>query len=200
MNTIKNTSILTLLFFSLFSYSQNSYEFYTRIGASNFNEVNYSEYDIVGNSFDYAFSYNIGGLYVKSFSDETYKVKTGIVYSSIATKMGVKKEFQIDGFNTSTSVLKYEALIIPMEFSYAFETWMLINVGVDNKFIVKQPKFIDGNKYALSFNGGVDFKIYNNYLVGINYNHDITPMWKQKGLDISYYSNQFSVKIAYLLR
>ncbi len=204
MNYKTAALLIFLLGYSIITNSQNnSYEFYAKIGMSNHHEQNNESSFIIGNSYDYAPSYSLGGLFVKSFIEDKYKIKTGLEFTSIGTKCGVKdipETSNLPPIYYTEDTYYLNVGVVPLRFSYAFEKWMYINVGLDNKFLLSKKTAYNESTYTLGYAAGFDFLIKEHYLIGLNYNRDITPQRSIKDSDINYFTDQASLKLTYILK
>jgi len=194
--------LIFLLGYTIITNSQNnSFEFYAKIGMSNHHEQNNETNFIVANGYEYAPSYGIGGLVVKAFKDDTFKIKTGLEFTSIATKGVPKDDMSFpDGYTFEEYTYRINLGVVPLRFSYAFEKWWYINLGLDNKFLLSKKTAYNVSTYTLGGAAGFDFLIKKNYLVGLNYNRDLTPQRGLKDSDVDYFTDQISLKLSYILK
>lgn len=198
MRILKQLSTLLLILVPIVFSAQIHYELYGKFGFSNLNETNWESNDVIANTYSYAPSFSLGIFAVKPFKDDMFKVKVGVELETIATKVGVKEEFYEPSIDYKLGTARYYSIGVPISFSYAFEKWLDFSIGLNNKLILAKPDKSEINSYTFGFHGGFDIAVSDFFLIGLNYNSDITPFWKLNKKEIYYYSNQFSLRFSYI--
>lgn len=197
MQKFKQLLALVFVLVPVIFSAQTHYEVYGKFGYSNLIETNWEEKTIIANSYSYAPSASLGIFTVRPLNDNMFKIKAGIELESLATKVGVKKEFYEPDIDFEFTK-RYYSIGVPISFSYAFEKWLDLTLGINNKLILIKPDKSEINLYTFGFHGGFDIALSKKHAIGLYYNGDITPFWKLNKEDIYYYSNQFSLRFSYI--
>ncbi len=197
MKVLTTKLLFITLLCSFLGNAQIHYEIHTAFGFSNLKITNWEKQYVIGNTYDYAPAYTIGAMMIKPLHNNMFRLQWGLELESLATKVGITSQFQPDEIDLYSGVERNYFLTIPLQFSYSFEKWLYLNVGVKNKFFLKNKKD-NANTYTLGFNAGVDYILNEHYRIGAGYDRDITPFTKENGKEIYWYFQQFSIKLSYV--
>jgi len=198
------TTIILLLAFNIL-YSQKNQlpiRLYMESGIGNLIEKNWELYILIGNSYDTYKPYF--GLKVTSdfpiMNDKLY-AEYGLGMRYFQTFMGLKDYIPL---NSMVKKNDHFTIQVPLKLNYKYEEFIFIAAGFENRFMVNSPPFslqYKNRGYVLGFSGGVDLILKKKYIVGLDYYRDLTPTFQYNtDINIDYISQQFGLKLGYILK
>ena len=205
-------SIVFMLILSANLSAQIRYGVHLKGGVSNFIEKNYTVGN-VANYYTFLPSYNLGGDIIFPFSKadssnfrfiSDFQFISGLDFGIYGAQNNVPKRwYTLPEWKGPTKWNeRLYSLSVPLKLNFKFEKWVHIYGGVVNTFNVAKNKELSYkivSLYTLNFTGGIDFLIYDRFVIGASYYRNLTHTWKYIPEDkIFYYVEQFSVKIGYV--
>jgi len=199
--------IVFLLILSAAVSAQMRYGVYVKGGASNFIERDYEGGKNMANYYTFLPSYNLGADVIFPFFKadlSNFQFITGLDFGMYEAQSNVPERWysQPEWVGPIKWDMRLYSLSVPLKLNFRFEEWVHVYGGVVNTFNVASNKEMGYRiirPYTLNFTGGVDFLIYDRFVIGASYYRNLTHAWKYfSGVDIFFYVQQFSVKIGYV--
>lgn len=201
---MKRYIFILFLFLPVLAFSQFQFGVHGGGGYSNFVRVNKVENRTLVNRYARSYYFNAGGdVYYNLFFD--LQLLSGLDFSCISVQPDVDDYFFEDDPNGKPKFDKqfFTSLRIPMKLNYNFTKWLAFHIGFTNTFYLTESKKRIGfhlNTYNISFHGGLDFRIMQQFVIGVEYHKDKKPTIESKkwGAHTVYFGEHYGIKLGYL--
>lgn len=201
---MKRYVFIIFFFLPVLAFSQFQFGVHGGVGYSNFVRVHKVESKQLANYYDRSSYFNVGGdVYYNLFFD--LQLLSGLDFSYTSVQPNVEDIMFIGDPNGKPKFDKqfFTSLRIPMKLNYNFTKWLAFNIGFTNTFcLTKHKDFVDFhlNTYNISFQGGLDFRIKERFVIGVEYHKDRKPTieYKKWGAHTVYFGEHYGIKLGYL--
>jgi len=207
-------SILLVIAFT--SKAQSQFRLYMNGGVSNFKILNQSYlinedgYPIKDrysfnpeNFYTYRPAFSVEAGLVQTIKNTRISFEEALIFETLAYQDNVEEEvFPSYTREADSWEERFYGIGLPLRAKYGLYKWFDINLGLCGMFHVGNKSEVGRQfkcePFRLRGELGADFKVFNHLILGCNFSHDITPIYKLDNYKVSYRFQTVSIRLGYM--